>query len=179
MVAMMISPIGPAPKLLLRTIAVALSVLVSACGDETVSETPQGAPPVAEKQAPAKLEWLRITDGIAPEQWLASREAGRELDLYDPAVLDMRHVLERATARFRDMPRMIANRAVQLEGMLGEKRIVERAPRIIVSLSQVPGETRYVESFAALTQQYYNLRMEGLSRGEALEALKRQGAPDR
>ena len=63
--------------------------------------------------------------------------------------------------------------------MLGEKRIVERAPRIIVSLSQVPGETRYVESFAALTQQYYNLRMEGLSRGEALEALKRQGASDR
>lgn len=179
MVAMIVSPVGPAPKLLLCAIALALSVLVSACGDETASDTPQAAPPVAEKQAPAQLDWLRMTDGIAPEQWLASREAGRELDLYDPAVLDMRHVLERASARFRDLPRMIANRAVQLEGMLGEKRIVERAPRIIVSLSQVPGQTRYVESFAALTQQYYNLRMEGLSRGEALEALKRQGASDR
>lgn len=176
MATMIVSPISPASKLLLRTIALALSVVVSACGDETVSEPPHAAPPVAEKQAQAQLDWLRMTDGIAPEQWLASREAGRELDLYDPAVLDMRHVLERATARFRDLPRMIANRAVQLEGMLGEKRIVERAPRIIVSLSQVPGETRYVESFGALTQQYYNLRMEGLSRGEALEALKRQGA---
>jgi len=179
MVTMIVYEIGPARKLLLCTIALALSCLVSGCGDETVSEAPQVPPPVAEKQVPARLDWLRMTDGIAPEQWLASREAGRELDLYDPAVLDMRHVLDRASARFRDLPRMIANRAVQLEGMLGEKHIVERAPRIIVSLSQVPGETRYVESFGALTQQYYNLRMEGLSRGEALEALKRQGAAER
>ncbi|MDP1639990.1 MAG: hypothetical protein Q8L61_03635, partial [Hyphomicrobium sp.] len=105
MVTMIISPIGPASKLLLCTIALALCALVSACGDETVSETPHAAPPVAEKQAQGQLEWLRMTDGIAPEQWLASREAGRELDLYDPAVLDMRHVLERASARFRDLPR--------------------------------------------------------------------------
>ena len=161
----------------LFTIALVLSVLVSACGDETVSEAPHVAPPAAEKQAHLQLEWLRLTDGIAPEQWLASREAGRQLDLYDPAVIDMHHILERASARFRDMPRMIANRAVQLEAMLSEKRIAEKAPRLIVSLSQVPGERRYVESFGALTQQYYNLRMEGFSRAEALEALKRQGTP--
>jgi hypothetical protein len=174
---MTISRTDPPLKRSLLTIALALSVLVSACGDETVSESPGVAPPAAEVQSPAQLKWLRLTDGIAPEQWLASREAGRQLDLYDPAVIDMHHVLERASARFRDLPRMIANRAVQLEAMLSEKRIAEKAPRLIVSLSQVPGERRYVESFGALTQQYYNLRLEGFSRAEALEALKRQGTP--
>ena len=138
--------------------------------------TPQSAPaPVA---APSEslnaLEWLKQTHAIAPEHWLASREAGRSLDMYDPSVGDMRRVLETAAMRFRDHPRMIANRAVQLEGMLKEKGIEESAPRIITNLSQVPGKTRYVESFAALTQQYFNLRMEGRSRGQALDLLKAQ-----
>ena len=76
--------------------------------------------------------------------------------------------------RFRDHPRMIANRAVQLEGMLREKDIPERAPELIAVLSEVPGEARYVESFASLTQQYYNLRMEGLGRAQAVDVLRQQ-----
>ena len=84
----------------------------------------------------------------------------------------------RAAQRFRDQPRMIANRAVQLEGMLSEMRISERAPRLIVTLSQVPGAHRSVESFASLTQQYYNLRVEGLGQGQAIDALKHQNRPN-
>ncbi|MEI9901032.1 MAG: hypothetical protein WDN31_13845 [Hyphomicrobium sp.] len=90
---------------------------------------------------------------------------------------DMRKVLDVAAVRFRDQPRMIANRAVQLEEMLSEKRISERAPRLIVTLSQVPGSQRSVESFAALTQQYYNLRLEGLGKAAAIEALKQRLGP--
>lgn len=157
-------------------LAVASAGLV-ACSDESTSELPVPAPaPAAQEKSPHQLEWLRLTDGVAPEQWLASREAGRSLDVYDPAVADMRRVLDMAAVRFRDQPRMIANRAVQLETMLKEKSIEERAPRIIVSLSQVPGQSRYIESFGALTQQYYNLRMEGASRSQAIDRLRQQSA---
>jgi hypothetical protein len=154
--------------------ALAACLAMSACSDEPTpgAATPQ---PVEEtKPAWHRLGWLRLTDGIAPEQWLASREADSDLALDDPAVADMRRVLDVASSRFRDLPRMIANRAVQLETMLKEKSIDERAPRIIVTLSDVPGRTRYVESFAGLTQQYYNLRVDGLTRAQAIDVLKQQ-----
>ena len=154
-----------------------LALTFGACGDETAHDTAKAPVPVAELgdgEALNALEWLKQTDAAAPEHWLASREAGRGLDMYDPSVGDMRRVLETAAMRFRDHPRMIANRAVQLEGMLKEKGIEESAPRLIAQLSQVPGQTRYVESFAALTQQYFNLRMEGRTRAEAIDLLKSQ-----
>jgi len=130
------------------------------------------APQVAAKPAAYQLDWLRVTDGVSPDQWLASRRLQRNIDFYDPEVREMRALLNTAASRYRDHPRMIANRAVQLEGMLAEKNITERAPELIATLSEVPGESRHVESFAAMTQQYYNLRMEGLDRAQALQALK-------
>ncbi|KWT65217.1 hypothetical protein APY04_2966 [Hyphomicrobium sulfonivorans] len=86
----------------------------------------------------------------------------------------MREKLDTASKRFRDHPRMIANRAVQLEGMLQEKKIAERAPEIIDTLCEVQLSGRSVESFSSLTQQYYNLRMEGLDRDKAIVALRQQ-----
>lgn len=157
-----------------------VAVALGACSDESAPER-QPTASAAEETGPStqQVEWLKVTDGIAPEQWLASREAGHHLDAYDSAVMDMRHVLDVATARFRDQPRMIANRAVQLETMLSERAITERAPYLIVTLSQVPGGQRSVESFAALTQQYYNLRLEGLSRADALDALRQRATANR
>jgi hypothetical protein len=157
------------------TLIAALALTIAACSDEVARETPSAPAPVAaQDESLNALEWLKQTHPIAPEHWLASREAGHDLDMYDSSVGDMRRVLETAAMRFRDHPRMIANRAVQLEGMLKEKGIEERAPRIITNLSQVPGRTRYVESFSALTQQYFNLRMEGRSRSQAIDLLKAQ-----
>ncbi len=158
---------------------IVLASMLTACGDEQAGELPAtSAPAVEAKPSSANLEWLKQTDAVAPEHWLASRSAGRDLDPYDPAVEEMRRTLEVAAARFRDHPRMIANRAVQLEEMLQEKNIDERAPALIATLCEVPGATRYVESFSALTQQYYNLRMEGRDRAQAIEALRRQNDPD-
>lgn len=152
-----------------------LVLMLGACGDEGVNQT--ASPPaevIAAQQKSHAMVWLKQTDSVAPEQWLASREVGRDLDPYDPAVDEMRRALGIAAMRFRDHPRMIANRAVQLEGMLREKDIPERAPQLIAVLSEVPGEARYVESFASLTQQYYNLRMEGLGRAQAVDVLRQQ-----
>jgi hypothetical protein len=157
------------------TLIAAPALTFAACGDEVAHDTESPPAPVtAQSESLNTLAWLKQTHPIAPEHWLASREAGHNIDLYDPSVVDMRRVLETAAMRFRDHPRMIANRAVQLEAMLKEKGIEESAPRIITNLSQVPGRTRYVESFASLTQQYFNLRMEGRSRGQAIDLLKAQ-----
>lgn len=157
------------------TFLIALGVVLSGCGEDPVQE--MATPPTPVTVAPPashQLDWLKQTDPITPEQWLASRQVGRDLDLYDPDVGTMRQTLEVAALRFRDHPRMIANRAVQLEEMLKEKDIDESAPAIIVTLSEVPGNKRYLESFASLTQQYYNLRMDGIDREQAIEALKKQ-----
>jgi hypothetical protein len=151
---------------------ITVTASLCACGDESPIEAPPRADHQDDKPALHRATWIKVIDGVKPEQWLASREAGRDLDPYDPAVIDMAKVVEVAAKRFRDQPRMIANRAVQLEAMLAEKRISERAPRLIVTLSQIPGAQRSVESFAAITQQYYNLRVEGLGQGPAIDALR-------
>lgn len=173
-----VKPLSAVPRCCTSTFAVATAVLllVAACSDESSNE----APPAAATQSPVKihaLEWLKRTDAVAPEQWLASREAGRDLDAYDPAVASMHTALEVAATRFRDYPRMIANRAVQLQTMLMKKGIDEHAPSIIATLSEVPGNARYMESFSSLTQQYYNLRLKGLDKAQAIAELKTQTDP--
>jgi hypothetical protein len=165
---------APAARCARALVIVAIALALVACSDDPPTESQAPARAETPKPAAHRQPWLKVTDGMPPEQWLASREAGRDLDQYEPAVADMRRVLEVAAARFRDQPRMIANRAVQLEGMLGEKDIAERAPRLIVTLSQVPGPHRSIESFSALTQQYYNLRVEGLGQGPAIDTLKQR-----
>jgi hypothetical protein len=144
------------------------------------SEEPQeaGAVRSVAKEPPAihRMERLVVTEGPSPARWLASRQAGRDLPEEDPLVAEYARMLESAGRRFREYPRMIANRAVQLEEMLAEKNMPEAAPRIIEELSAIPGDTRYVESFGALCQQYYNLRLQGLERAEALKLLKTGGS---
>ena len=67
---------------------------------------------------------------------------------------------------------MIANRAVQLEGMLAGVPASEKALDLIESLTAVVGSR--AESFGAICQQYYNLRSSGLGREEALSDLKQR-----
>jgi hypothetical protein len=76
-----------------------------------------------------------------------------------------------AAHRFGDPPRMIANRAVQLEAMLASAGISESAPELIVSLSEI-SEERPREGFGSLCQHYFNLRKQGLDREAALAQLK-------
>ncbi len=157
---------------------IAAALMLTACSDDAPPEVSSSTPveTSAETNSAYRIEWLRATDAIGPDMWLASREAERDLDASDPAVKNMRKVLDVAAMRFRDHPRMIANRAVQLETMLLEKGIDEPAARLVVMLSQVPGSARHVESFGSITQQYYNLRMEGLPRARAMDSLKQQFA---
>lgn len=158
-------------RFLARALSAAAIILVGGCSDEPDVDRTERAPP---KQPPAlhEHERLEVTEGPSPAQWLASRQTGRDLTKEDPLVLAYAAMLKSAGRRFREYPRMIANRAVQLEEMLAEKGIPETAPQIIEGLSGVAGDVRYVESFGALCQQYYNLRLQGLQRKDALQLLK-------
>ena len=149
--------------------------MLAACSNESDAPSLPPSAPAAQPQIKIHtLDWLKRTDPVAPEQWLASREAGRDLDATDPEVASMHRALEVAAVRFRDYPRMIANRAVQLQAMLSKKGIDEHAPSVIATLCEVPGNTRSIESFASLTQQYYNLRLKGLDKRQAVAELKAQ-----
>ena len=152
-----------------------LALMLAACGEE--ASEPSAPAPVPAPKAVYQLELLGVTDRIPPEQWLASRQAGRDLPEGDPSVAALRHTLEVAGRRFREFPRMIANRAVQLEEMLQQQKMPEPAPELIARLSDVAGEERHVESFGAICQHYYNLRMQGLGQQEALEVLRNVDNP--
>ncbi len=118
-----------------------------------------------------------MTDTTPPELWLASRQAGSDLAMDDARVVALKEVLDDASRSFREYPRMIANRAVQLEEMLQEKNMGEPAPELVAELSRAVGPERNVESFGALCGQYFNLRMQGLDRQQALKVLASESRP--
>ena len=82
---------------------VVLSALALAgCSDEKATESPSPPPAHESGLRLHQAKWLRVTDANPPEQWLASRQAKRDLPLDEPAVLDMARVLDVAAKRFRD-----------------------------------------------------------------------------
>jgi hypothetical protein len=119
-----------------------------------------------------RIEWLDQRDKTHPEVWLASREANADLDEKDPTVVALKTNLDAAAHHFHDAPRMIANRAVQLETMLAAEGIEEHAPALIDSLTATAGARQMREGFGAMCQHYYYLRKQGLNREAALAQLK-------
>ncbi len=79
----------------------------------------------------ARKTWLEPTDALGPDVWMASREAGSDLAPSSPAVAAWRGLLSDADSRFDETDRMIANRTVQLEGMLREIGVRESAQDIL------------------------------------------------
>lgn len=151
--------------------AFAFAIALTACSEPAEGSTATGTPP-RPQVAVYQMPHLTALDRVHPEHWLASRQAGRDLPPDDPSVASMRQLLDTAGRRFRDFPRMVANRAVQLEEMLAEKNIAEPAPQLVAMFSNAAGEARNVESFGAFCQHYFNLRMQGLDQQKALRTLK-------
>jgi hypothetical protein len=116
--------------------------------------------------------WLERQDTVAPELWLASRDAHADVTENHPLVSATRERLDIAKQRFGDSPRMIANRSVQLEGMLSADGIQETAVELLDALASVPGGLGTTGGYGALCQQYYNLRKSGQTREAALDALR-------
>lgn len=158
----------------LRAALVTLTALaVASCDD--VAEPVSAAKPAPQAQGGrdhAKIQWLYAGGPMSPAQWLASREAEIDLPESDPEVAAINKVLGRAARNFGDEPRMIANRAVQLEGMLAASGIQESAPDLIEGFLPAVAGIGAKQGFGALCQQYFNLRQQGVPRDAALERLR-------
>ncbi len=134
--------------------------------------TPPPSPQTAAGPALPRIKWLNAHSEVTPEQWLASRAAHADLTEADPEVQAIRAELYTAAKRFGNEPRMVANRAVQLEEMLSAEGIDESAPDLIAFLNSMASDTRPKEGFGTVCQHYFNLRKQGVGRDAALERLK-------
>lgn len=122
----------------------------------------------------AAMSWLTEKDDVKPEVWLIEHEANSgdgKTSAQNSG--EIRRVLIEASEKFHDTPRMIANRAVQLEDMLKDEGGDETAINLITMLNSAVGPNR-IESFGAAGQQYYNLRKAGYTGDQALDALSRR-----
>ncbi len=147
-----------------------LAFTLAGCPDEGERETRERVAAPA-NDAIARKTWLQPTDGTAPDVWLASRAAGADLPPSDPAVAPWHALLADADERFGETDRMIANRAVQLETMLGEIDVKEGVREIVTGFAGLaPKGSR--SGFSDLCQHYFNLRSQGASREAAFAALR-------
>ncbi|RUO98522.1 hypothetical protein [Hyphomicrobium sp.] len=144
---------------------------VSACGEEQAPQR-QGAQRSGMTEA-GQHKWLTPQDEIEPEVWLIAHEAKSSASPQIGNANDVRHSLAKASATFNDTPRMIANRAVQLEDMLKSEGGGESAIFLIDRLNGAIAPGR-IESFGAAGQQYYNMRRAGLTGEQALDVLSKR-----
>lgn len=157
--------------------ALGLAASLGACGDEvsapeTAEELPTDNTGSTEL---AKKDWLTVHDKISPAQWLASREAGHDVELEDARVRELHKMLQDAKGVFGTPYRMTANRAVQLEEMIDEEGWEhEDAADLIVTITEVGESNTSGQGFGQIAQAYYQLRKQGLSREDALRHIKDQ-----
>jgi len=123
-------------------------------------------------------KWIDATSRVDPVAWLIKREKALGRDLSADDAEQLRQSLAKAADRFKEDPRMIANRAVQLETMLKPRNTSESAVQLVGRITDIVHETGRAEGFGALGQQYFNLRKAGLSEQEAIDDLtRRYGSP--
>lgn len=163
---------------LIKNLAAAAVGLLSltGCDDQAASDREASSAPKQTAFSAAGRPWIDVKDGVAPAVWLASREVGRDVDAGDPGVASFRTLLEEADARFSEGPRMIANRAVQVQAMLAERGVIEAPREVIEGLVSV-GQIGERAGFGETCQHYVNARMSSGSRQAALDALRRQPLP--
>ncbi len=90
---------------------------LAACGED--ADEPQKK--VVSVSQPTRLpNWLTVKDEIEPSLWLRSPEVGHLVPPSDPEVDRIRRAMHRATLRFFEDQRMIANRTARTADVLAE-----------------------------------------------------------
>jgi hypothetical protein len=148
------------------------AAVLGACSDEKEASAPPRAEAGQAAAAPHKVKWLELNAGLSPEQWLASRNEDRVRPETDQEVVRIGGLLDSAHRLYRESRRMIANRAVQVEGMLETAGAGETAVSILEELASLAGEVGQTEGFGAISQHYVNLRSSGHDRSAAVARLK-------
>ncbi|MFV0477136.1 MAG: hypothetical protein ACK5ME_04775 [Parahaliea sp.] len=144
-----------------------VSVLIGACRDGTTSEASAAYIPVAAESELANSNWLMVNDETPPERWLINRRLDLSGESDERVIAQL---LAEASLRFQENPRMIANRAFQLQSMLNDAGIPEDAIRLIEVFLLLPDLPR-LRSFSANCQHYFNLRRQGNDPSAALTIL--------
>ena len=155
----------------LRIACFVTAALLSACSEE--QQRQEGGEKRSGITKADEAGWLARQDEIAPGDWLIARQEKSGAKLAPEKADRLRHSLTEASKRFKDSPRMIANRAVQLEEMLKEQGGDETAVVLIGELTRViaPG---HMESFGAAAHQYYNMRKAGFTSERAFDELSKR-----
>lgn len=158
------------------TLVLFSAAALSGCSEE---QSPSGERRAAAQSGPGPhtVAWLEISSPISPAQWLVSRGEPHPRPVSDPEVRRVAAQLATAHTRYRESDRMIANRSVQLSGMLERIGIREGATDILDDLTSIGGEVGQTEGFGAISQYYFNLRAAGTSRADALATLKTRYGP--
>ena len=156
---------------LCRALAVAAVLCLAACyeeEDETISQADSTAGAQVQADAPAGgrdagkvagtgIEWLQVDDTRDPVAVMADASGAA------PDLLAQR--LDALSARYRESPRMIANRVLQLWQDHPEVAL----PQMMADLvPRTPGDEH---SLGPVAQQYRVLRDQGRSHAEAVAAV--------
>ncbi len=150
----------------------AAAALLGACGDDSASKIPEASRFERREKPLHERDWLTRLTKVEPHRWLASHQAGHPLQDGDKRIAEMQRQLATAATRFDETPRMIANRAVQLEGMLREIGIRETPAQLINDLLSTTAGSEHKQSFGTLVQHYFNLRRLGQTKKAALTSLR-------
>ena len=149
------------------------ALLIGGCGREEAAQDETISGKKAAEPHPKK-EWLGKLDTTTPGEWLAQHLAARGTGRSLRPASEIPVVLAGAGRVFGETPRMIVNRAVQLETMLSSQGADESALDLIADLSSTVATRGEAEGFGARCQQYYILRvLRRNTREQALMVLKR------
>jgi len=161
---------------ILRLLSVC-ALISAGCSDEHTSDQrteqrTQHQSGMLDAKAPPK--WLDALSSVEPAGWLIDRELAAGRTLSDKDAAKLRESLASAAKLFKEDPRMIANRAVQLEEMLEPTNGRESAIWLVNQLTYIVPVPGRIEGFGAIGQQYYNMRKAGFSEQDALQDLSRR-----
>lgn len=150
------------------------SLLLAACGKEDEARDAKANDIIETKDGRADAIWLRASDHVDPAQWMASREAGHEVDMSDDAVGKLRDALIAARPHFLESQRMLANRTAQIGKMLADEGKAEDYASIMSALTNVAKAAVQRQAYGELCHHYFNLRHMNMSREAALGVLGRR-----
>ena len=142
-------------------------IVLSACDQNSdVSQMSTAAPAIDESKVPV---WLDARVGMTPQHWLVKRSLAEVMD-EEAEVERARKLLIIAANKFKESPRMIANRVAQLEDMLLENNINETAVNLLEWFTNLP-DVQTPHNFSALCEYYYNLRIQGKTEDEIINEI--------
>ncbi len=139
-------------------------------GEEEIPSARAAAEAERAAQSLAADEWLNVDEGVPPALFLAQATGADAAELAAP--------LEKLAARYRESPRMIVNRLIQLWRAARDDDPELTPLRLVEDFTPEDRDAaRPLESLGPVAQHYLVARGQGLDHEAALAAAFGRGAP--